>query len=261
VTYLPVAQGTGANFAGLLSVHLPLGIRKGQEFTVVVRQITGVSTQLRDVRGGQAVPLALEAAATHEGDAGKGGFAWRRSLGVFALTIPVSTKAALLGDEMRALSIFRKIEAGIPIESRWYPVFRRYIDQLVGRVSGMGGDPNKVGPTDDGDWQHTGGHGGDGGRDRDTGGRDEHDQDCDDIDRLVGKVSGLVYDRFGDFSGFHLETGTCEHREVCSTEQRVEQLARTAWQQRSTVHVVVKGSHGCCLVRLTVGDSDCCDSD
>ncbi|MDT4972806.1 MAG: hypothetical protein QOG22_2949 [Pseudonocardiales bacterium] len=261
VTYLPVAQGTGANFAGLLSVHLPLGIRKGQEFTVVVRQITGVSTQLRDVRGGQAVPLALEAAATHEGDAGKGGFAWRRSLGVFALTIPVSTKAALLGDEMRALSIFRKIEAGIPIESRWYPVFRRYIDQLVGRVSGMGGDPNKVGPTDDGDWQHTGGHGGDGGRDRDTGGRDEHDQDCDDLDRLVGKVSGLVYDRFGDFSGFHLETGTCEHREVCSTEQRVEQLARTAWQQRSTVHVVVKGSHGCCLVRLTVGDSDCCDSD
>jgi hypothetical protein len=129
-------------------------------------------------------------------------------------------------------------------------VFRRYIDQLIGRVSGMGGDPAKVGPTGDGDWQRPGGHD-----------EDDHDHDHD-HDRgrelLVGKVCGLTYDRFGDFTGFDIETAECRRYQVCCTEQRVEQLARTAWRERSTVTVLRTGERDCCLVRITVGGPGCC---
>jgi Galactose oxidase, central domain len=237
LTYVPVAQGQAKNFAGLLSVHLPAGIRKGQQFQVVVRQITGASAG--------AVIEARRAEAT-------GSYAYRRSVGLFALAIPISTKHTLLADEMRALSIYRWIEQAIPLESRWYPVFRRYIDQLVGRVAGMGGDPGKVGPTGDGNWQHPGGHG-----DGDSEGR------CHRGDRhlLVGKIAGLTYDRFGDFAGFDLEDTRCCRYHVCSTEQRVEQIARAAWHERSTVAAAVTGEDGCCLVRFTVGDAPRCETD
>ena len=36
VTFLPIPQGSGPNFAGLMSVNLPTGIRKGQQFDVLV---------------------------------------------------------------------------------------------------------------------------------------------------------------------------------------------------------------------------------
>ena len=276
VTYIPVAQGQGANFAGLLSVQLPLGIRKGQEFNVVVRQITGVSTGFIGRGTGQQVGMETRFNTT-DFTTNKNGFAWRRSLGVFALTIPVSTKHALLTDEMRNLSIFRWIEQSIPIESRWYPVFRRYVDQLVGRVTGMGGDPHQVGATGDGDWQHHGhdhGHGtsdggqhdgGDHGGGQHDGQHDDGDHDGDDRSQagrqLVGKITGLDYDHFGDFTGFQLETLTCRHHAVCSTEERIETLARMAWLERLAVTVWLVGEESCCLVSLRLGRSasTCCD--
>ncbi len=39
-TYIPVPKGTAINFAGLLSVQLPAGVKKGDKYEIVVRQIT-----------------------------------------------------------------------------------------------------------------------------------------------------------------------------------------------------------------------------
>jgi hypothetical protein len=39
-TYIPIPQGAGPNYAGPFSVQLPLVIKYGQEFKIVVRRIT-----------------------------------------------------------------------------------------------------------------------------------------------------------------------------------------------------------------------------
>ena len=71
VTYLPVAQGQGVNFAGLLSVHLPDGIQKGQEFQVIVRQITGAATGLaQTARDGREIDIVPRIATAKPEQAG-----------------------------------------------------------------------------------------------------------------------------------------------------------------------------------------------
>jgi hypothetical protein len=67
-------------------------------------------------------------------------------LGSFALTIPISTKGALLQDQERLLSILLYIQLSIPLASRWYLVFARYISVVAGRVGSMGGDPGIILP-------------------------------------------------------------------------------------------------------------------
>lgn len=52
------------------------------------------------------------------------GFLYRRTIGAFGLEIPVSTKALILPDEERTLSILRHIEQTVPLETKWWPVFR-----------------------------------------------------------------------------------------------------------------------------------------
>jgi hypothetical protein len=76
---------------------------------------------------------------------------WRRVLGSFQLSIPVERKHALLGPEERLLSVLRWIAKGIPHHNRWHPVFRRYVKQIAGRLSALGGDPNQILPSPSGD--------------------------------------------------------------------------------------------------------------
>jgi len=83
---------------------------------------------------------------------------------VFNLTIPVSTKGALLAGEERLLSLLRWIQLAIPMQSRWFLVFKRYLDEQADRVRDMGGDPDAIGADPNGDWKHVipsgGKHGG-----------------------------------------------------------------------------------------------------
>jgi hypothetical protein len=144
VTYIPIAKGQTINFAGLLTVDLPLGIVKGQEFNVTVKQIT-ITGKSGKVRQGVTNNLASV------DEQGIFNISWRKVLGVFHLTIPVSTKELLLATELRRLSILRWIELAIPVESRWYLVFRRYVDQIADRVTFMGGDPALVEASGTGD--------------------------------------------------------------------------------------------------------------
>ena len=146
VTFIPIPQGAGPNFVGLLSVNLPRGITKGQKFDVLVRQVT--SEQHDEI----IIGVKREAASS---------FTWRRTLGVFQLTIPISVKQLLLGPEERWLSVLRYIGDSIPAGTRWSPVMTRLVDQTAGRVKGLGGDPDQVKPSPTGDWYvPSDGHGG-----------------------------------------------------------------------------------------------------
>ncbi len=116
ISHIPIPASRGANLAALLSIELPLGIKKGQEFNVVVRHVGDVA----DVGPGVAT-------TPEQSRPGVNGF---RILGAFGLKIPVLTKQEMLAPEKRLLSTFRKISQTCSKHSRWYPVLRRYVDQL-----------------------------------------------------------------------------------------------------------------------------------
>jgi hypothetical protein len=227
ITYIPVPTGQSQNFAGLLTVDLPEGIRKGEHYDIIVKQLTTVPVLHRDVRTHDVVGAVLknEKAAFLTN--------WRRVLGVFAMQITVGTKHALLPNEERLLSILRSIELAIPLESRWYLVFRRYVDQIAHRVRFMGGDPTAIGPTPDGDWQHLGYEKDDRRRRELEGERRIH---------FEGKVHSLFYDRYGDFAGFVLDTEDGMRR-FHSTERPVERVVLRAFEHRVQTMVVVEVDH------------------
>jgi hypothetical protein len=126
VTYIPIPQGQGMTFAGLLTVDLPSGIKDGDNFTAIIRQIT-------------SVPSANDRQ-------------WRRTTGSFCFTIPVSTKERLLKSEEQYLSLMKWSNEAIPATGRWQQVMQRYLSQLEGRVISMGGDPTTIPPTGTGIW-------------------------------------------------------------------------------------------------------------
>jgi hypothetical protein len=145
------------------------------------------------------------------------------------------------------LSVLRWIEQSIPVEDRWYLVFRRYVDQSAGRVRDMGGNPDLVKADPDGRWEKvvTGRGDRDRDRDRDRGeshedrDRDEHRREAEELVGFTGKVSGIVYDRFGDFVGFRLDTEDGE-RHFHSREHELEALVQRAWMERILTTVLAE---------------------
>jgi hypothetical protein len=140
---------------------------------------------------------------------------WRRVLGSFQLSIPVETREALLGPEERQLSVMRWIARAIPHHNRWHRVFLRYLEQIAGRVSALGGDPTKILPSPSGDGSP----------------KPPQERLC-----FTGKVAGLIFDRFGDFAGFLLDSEEGE-REFSSREKEIAELAERAWRERLRITV------------------------
>ena len=66
---------------------------------------------------------------------------------------------------------------------------------------------------------------------------DAPDQDGEAKPR-TGKISGLLYDHFGDFEGFTLETHQGAHYRYRSREQSILDLVRVAWRERYVVTVM-----------------------
>ncbi len=224
-TYIPIPQGSGPNYAGLFSVELPVGIKRGQEFRIVVRQITS-SFENR--------PVGLNIAAAAGADAILERLQ-RIVYGAFQITIPVSVKSEVLIPEERNLSVLRWIQRSIPTTSRWYPVFQRYIGQLIGRVNGLGGNGGAVPPTPIGIWPGLPGAGtGTGTGKGHPPGPGPHHREC-----FTGKVDGIVYDHFGDFEAFVLETFDGHRHRFDSHEPPVNRLVLEAWRQRIVVTVEV----------------------
>lgn len=213
ITYVPIPPGVGSNYAGLLTLDLPPAVKRGQAFKVIARQVTNVfAPRPTPPPPGPSIRAAAVVRDLIE---------WRRVLGTFQISIPVETKAALLGPEERLLSVLKWIAESIPHHNRWYPVFRRYLDQIGGRVTGLGGDPTKILPSPSG-----------------AGGPLKPPPHQHPEDRLcfTGKIAGLIFDRFGDFEGFLLDTEDGE-RKFFSREQEMEELAERAWRQRLRITV------------------------
>ncbi|MGH9970439.1 MAG: LodA/GoxA family CTQ-dependent oxidase [Pyrinomonadaceae bacterium] len=114
VTYVPLPTQRKRNIAALATLELPEGVKRDQRFNLFFHQISGR-------------PRAV--------------------LGSFQMTIPVSTKEALLEPEIRKLSVLRHIANSIPPEDQWHPVFLRYLGQIEDRVRGFGGNPDRVAPS------------------------------------------------------------------------------------------------------------------
>jgi Common central domain of tyrosinase len=117
ITFIPLPGGRKGTLAGLMSLTLSPGVRTGQIYRLSVEQYSGVT---------------------------------RKTLGAFQMTIPVKTDPEILPKEIRKLSVLKYVQQGIPASNRWYSIFVRYLDQIAGRVRGLGGDPNTVKPSPDG---------------------------------------------------------------------------------------------------------------
>lgn len=220
VTYIPLPKGSGdgANFTGLLSVNLPYGIQKGQNYTLLVRQLTNASgLATSPPPPPPQINAAKAAVVVTPGDT----IQWRRVLGTFQVNIPVSTKEILLPREERRLSIFRWIGEAMPPQRRWYPVFQRYLEGIAQKVKALGGDPTEILPSPTGDGRRKPPH---------------HEERRE---AFTGKIAALIFDRFGDFEGFLLDTEDGE-RKFFSREKDVAELAELVWRDRLRITVWVE---------------------
>lgn len=111
---------------------------------------------------------------------------------------------------------------------RWYPVLQRYIEIVSRRVNGAGGVASSIPPSFQG-YPTKGSRPGD----------HDHDRLHDHEEAHTGKIVGLIFDRFGDFEGFLLDTEPGEHR-FFSRERDMKDLVERAWHERLRVTVFTK---------------------
>ena len=220
-TWIPVPRGVATNFVGLLTVDLPLGVRRGEAYTIVVRQVTTYPTTVNEPRRGAT---AVSASALFQ----------RRMLGSFQITVPVSVKEALLGPSEQLLAVMRWVAEGKPPGDRWTPVLDRFVRQLAERVEGFGGDPSKILPSPTGFPPQ-----------KEPGAPHE-------AISFTGKVMALRYDRFGDFDGFILETLHGREIKIRGRELAVERLVERAWRERILLTAHVAAHEHERLVSLTL---------
>lgn len=224
ISFIPIPPGTQLNQAGLLTIDLPSGIKRGQNFRAVVRQLTHkararktpdgpVDTSTDAIRSLAALAPAPTAASSMSSR-----FAiWEEVTGAFEVSIPVSSRVLLFAAETRLLSILRWILATIPASDRWFLPFRRYVAETGERLQGFGGDPAAVKP--------------------DPNGLPELPVEEPELGErpgylsFEGKVVALNYDRWGDFEGFVVDTGRRQIR-FESREHSIEDLVDRAWTER-----------------------------
>lgn len=184
---------------------------------------------------------------------------WRETIGAFQLGVPVSTKDDMLLHHLRLLSVTTLRVSHLSRTSRWYATLSKYLELLADKVRALGGDPYSVPPTPDGMIpQLPKGEGGQTGQgptsesphaptsDGAFEPKDESwlwestglDSDSSKQTLWSGKVSGILYDHFGDFEGFTLERYTGSHVRYFSRETAIHELAKAAWRERCVVTVV-----------------------
>jgi Galactose oxidase-like, Early set domain len=147
----------------------------------------------------------------------------RRITGSFQWTIPVEAEADLLDEEIRKLAVMRHIFKAIPKQDVWYPIWLRFVGQVEDRVRAFGGDPDSVQPSP-------------------SGGETPTAPAPDGAGKVEGKVSRILYDCFGDFEGFVVETCSGEHV-FKECDRHIEQVVWRACQARSRVTIVFASGH------------------
>jgi hypothetical protein len=139
----------------------------------------------------------------------------------------------MLLPEENTLAIMKWRFESLPASNRWYPVLRRYIDYIAARVDGLGGDADGIPPSPDG------------------------------APILVkpglrevvihrGKVCEVVYDCFGDFEGFALESCCDEKIHFKTRRHAIGELVLRVCKDRLpiAVHVEKRDPHK--IVSITV---------
>jgi hypothetical protein len=229
-TFVPIPPGTGQNYAGLFTVDLPQGVKAGQKFTVTVRR---VSTQ----QASPVIEVASRATAPVIRNRN-----WRNIVGTFAVDIPVTTSKVMLPLEINTLAIMKWRLQQMDDANRWVPVLKRYIKYIEGRVNGLGGNSSTIEPSPIG-----------------APGSVTPPPAAGQVE-ITGKIAGIIYDHFGDFDGFVLETADCETRRFCSREAKMEAIVRELWRDRSVVTVIGKGRDSCCVTAVVAGYwKSCCE--
>jgi hypothetical protein len=231
VSYLPIPTGAGQNFAGLLTLKLPMGIRAGQEFEVLVRRIStrfGRKSQPVPVPELNAAPARDAGKATAEhakavvviGDVKSEALVeWRYVVGSFIVRVPVTTGDEMLVPEQITLAIMKWRLANLSPGNRWAPVLARYIEYLSARLDGIGGDAAQVPASLT--WVPA----------LPSGGTPpSHHRE------LCGKVAEVLFDCHGEFDGFVLQ-GCCDQRPFRSRERGVADLVLRACRDNLTVCV------------------------
>jgi murein tripeptide amidase MpaA len=212
-TYVPIPIRTPNPIPGLLTLQLPLTVRDGQQFRVDVQQHSGLTFERRGA-GGDLSAKQLAQLDDYSLSA-------RRVLGAFRMTVVVKLGDPLVEKVIRNLAVLRFIQQAIPANDSWSPVFVRYIGQFSDKLSGLGIDPILIGPSQD-----------------DPGVPGRHHkpkkEDC-----FTGKVSEVIFDCFGDFAGFVLDTCETSHH-FRSTERGIGELVLRACKERLLIAVCVR---------------------
>ena len=263
ITYVPIPPSTGPDYAGLLTIDLPVGVVQGQEFNIILRRMTTREEVIIEIQAPRTRAQATRAnapqapAETPRPSRRQGRHStesrptpppwqpgpepsrqttnWRYVTGSFQVKIPVSTAAQLLWPEENTLAIFKWRLQQMSPNNRWYPVLVRYIQYLSGRVQGLGGDPTTIQPSPTGVPAPSQGP---------KGGREE----------FTGKVCEVIYDCFGDLEGFVLcECEGEEGRHMFKTRQKaIGKLAIRALKAGLLLCVYTEKAHPHTVVKIVV---------
>lgn len=243
VSYIPIPEGSGQNFAGLFTLELPPGIRTGQEFEVLVRRVAA--------RFGKRVPPPPPPPALHSPPSrrldkkGKSTptveieierpILSRYVVGSFVTRIPVSTGERMRIPEEMSLAIMKWRLEHLSPGSRWAPVLERYIKYSSARLDGIGGDASQVPasltwvPPLPGE--------------EESGGRPKSE--------LCGKVVEVLFDCHGEFEGFVLDV-CCARHEIVSRDRGVGEVVLRACRENLTLCIRRCAKTGR-IERLTIG--------
>ncbi len=234
VSYVPIPPGGSENLASLLTVDLPQTVRTGQEFNITVRRI---STRRMKQEPTPPPPPPIQLTNQAEQDTLTGLKArvdikamrnWRYVVGTFQVKIPVTTGEVMLRPELDTLAIMKwKLQHTAP-NNRWYPVLTRYIEYIIDRIKGLGGDPDSIPPSPRGAPIP----------DPEKHGEQGH------IHTYCGKVREVIFDCFGQLAGFVLED--CETLHTIPVHERaIGELALRALKERLEICITLEQkTHG-----------------
>ena len=201
IAYIPIPARQDP-MPALVTLKLPLEVRDGEQFKIDVQQHSGPVFP-REVRN--------EDIEDPEAKLTEISFSERKVLGAFRLRVAVKIGEPLVTKLVRNLAVLRYIFQAIP-EGSWRPVFERYIGQLSDQIKDLGVDPDSVPASADDPSKPT--------RGTEPVGVA--------INSVTGKVSEVIFDCFGNFEGFVLDTCECFQARFDSRQRGIGELVLRA---------------------------------